>query len=98
MLLNTQITLYKTVKTKDANGYDVKTETTQTVWAGEKSINRTEFYEAMRSGVSVQAIYDVRTETFADGFPYCRVANKSYKIIKAYKKPNGLTELTLAEV
>lgn len=49
---------------KDKDGFPVETEHSIDIYAEEKSIVRTEFYEAMRSGVEVKVVLETRQEDY----------------------------------
>lgn len=89
----------------DADGFPVDAEQTITVFVREKSVRRTEFYEAMRSGIVPQIVLEVRQEDYdltahitdAGKKAYAskvRYDGGTYDIIRAYKNDRSMIELT----
>jgi len=90
---------------KDADGFPVDTEQAVTVYVREKSVKRTEFYEAMRSGIVPQYVFEVRQEDY-DLTAHTTDAGKrayatkirydgcTYDIIRAYRNDRSMIELT----
>lgn len=89
---------------KNDNGFPEPVRHTVDVYADEKSVGRTEKYEAMRSGIDVSLVLSVRTEDWEltrhteSGRPsYARKVLKDgceYNIIRAYKTGKARIELT----
>ena len=89
---------------RDLDGFPV-TDTVETeVYVREKSVKRTEFYEAMRSGITPQIIFELRQEDFEltahmeNGKKVyaskVRYDGAEYDIIRAYKNDRSMIELT----
>lgn len=94
---------------KNKNGFPVEMDECVEVFATEKEIARSEFYEAMRNGIAVKKILEVRTEDFelsrhTDKNNRLQYASKvefegeTYKIIKTYGKGKSKIELTCGDV
>ena len=94
---------------KGANGFPKKSDNEIEVFAEEKEVVRTEFYEAMRNGISVKKILIVRLEDFElskhkDENGNMEYANEiiyedvRYKIIRTFSRNKSKVELTCAEV
>lgn len=91
-------------KKKNENGFPEQARHEIEVYAEEKSVGRTEKYEAMRSGIDVSIILSVRAEDWEmtrhmeAGRPaYARkvlVDGYEYQIIRAYKNGKARIELT----
>lgn len=89
---------------KDSDGYSADTEKSLTVYVREKSVKRTEFYEAMRSGIVPQIVLEVRQEDF-DQTAYILDGKKAYAtkvrydgaiydIVRSYRNDRSMIELT----
>lgn len=89
---------------KDSDGYPVDTEKSLTVYVREKSVKRTEFYEAMRSGIVPQIVLEIRQEDF-DQTAYIQDGKKAYAtkvrydgaiydIVRSYRNDRSMIELT----
>lgn len=90
---------------KNENGFPVKKPHTVDVYVDEKEIVRSEFYDAMRSGIAVKKILELRVEdyelsrhvddngktAYATEIKY---EDMSYKIIRTYKRCKAKIELT----
>lgn len=96
-------------KKKDADGFVTAEELhTVEIFAEEKSVGRTEYYEAMRNGIRVDIIFSVDPEDFELGKimaeeKYIRPAyvindGVKYAIERSYKKDLHSLELTCKEV
>lgn len=89
---------------KDIDGFPV-TDTVETqVYVREKSVKRTEFYEAMRSGITPSIVFEVRQEDFEltahteNGKKVyaskVRYDGTVYDIIRSYRNDRSMIELT----
>jgi hypothetical protein len=83
---------------KDADGYDVNTETKAQVFC---SVNtgavRSEFYEALKAGVKLS----ITVEVWQDDYNNATMLDfdeKRYKIERVYPTGHGTLELTCSEV
>ena len=98
---------------KDASGFKTSEQSVNTeIFADIKSVNRAEYYEALRNGMSVSIIFEVNPDDFEladknvedNGKPRkisaSRVSygDKMYRIIRTYKNRSGMLELTCSEV
>ena len=90
--------------TKNENGFPVEQYHSIQAYGKEKSATRSEVYEAMRAGVDVKTVLEVRQEDWeqtrhlVDGKPeYARKVKLSgceYRIVSGYKKGKATIELT----
>lgn len=88
---------------KDDDGFPTNKETVVEVYAREKSATRTEVYESMRAGVSVQTVFEVRQEDWeetrhtVDGkSEYARMVEcdgHKYDVIRTYKTGKAKIEV-----
>ena len=98
---------------KDADGFQTEEKTEKVkVFAGIKSVGRTEHYEALRTGVQVSLIFVVDTDDFKLSEHVIQVDGKdkqikasriihngtTYLIHRTYVKDSGLMEITCREV
>jgi len=90
---------------QDTDGFPRDTMQEVTVYVREKSVKRTEFYEAMRSGITANIVLEVRQEDYeltahitdAGKKAYAskvRYDGGMYDIIRAYKNDRSMIELT----
>lgn len=94
---------------KNANGFATEEQVEECeIFAEVKSVGRTEYYEALRSGVKTSLIFDVYPDDFdmgrivRDGKTYrpSKVLhdNVEYRIVRTYRKSIDSMELTCEEV
>lgn len=89
---------------KDADGFPQTTQHKTPAYLRETSIKRAEAYEAMRTGVKLSAVFQVRLEDWEEtwhinnGKPTyaekLEVDGAEYDIIRAYKPDKSMVELT----
>lgn len=90
---------------KDSDGFAIEKKIEIDIYVlKEKSIVRTEFYDAMRSGVSPKIVLEIRQEDFTlslhekDGQKYYAdrilYGGQIYHIIRTYKPDKAKIELT----
>ena len=95
--------------TKDRDGFVTGEDiSTVEIWAEEKSVGRTEHYEAMRDGVRVDTIFSVDPEDFELGTVIINGKKKrptriiydgtTYKIERTYKPNIHSLEITCGEI
>ena len=99
--------------TEDDNGFGTDEETVKTeVFAGIKSVGRTEYYEAVRTGAQVNIIFLIDADDFrmsertvdVDGDPKRVSASRIiydgtvYLIHRTYRNKYGMLEITCREV
>lgn len=90
--------------TKDDDGFPVNKETAVEVYGREKSATRSEVYKAMRAGVTVQTVFEIRQEDWeetkhtVDGkTEYARLAEydgRKYDIIRTYRTGKSKIEVS----
>lgn len=96
--------LLKSIKGKDADGYDSEITTETEVFLEKKSVRRTEHYSAMQAGMKPSVIFRLRLpdyeltrsvengkETFATKVQYDGVV---YDILRVYAEDTEYIELT----
>lgn len=64
------------------------------VYANEKSVRQSEYYDGVAAGRKPEIVYEIRSFEF-DNHEKVRVETKIYDIVRTYKK-NEILELTLA--
>lgn len=90
------------------NGFPESIQSEVEVYVDEKEIVRNEFYEAMRSGISVKKVLVLRTEDFElskhldengkmEYATKIEYENETFNIIRAYKRGKSKIELTCGE-
>lgn len=97
MIYSDVITLIAETTAQDADGYQTVTETATEIYADILSVKRTEFYEALRSGITAAIVFRVFAHDY-DGqrlVDYCGIR---YKVERAYQTTLDRTELTCSEV
>lgn len=91
------ITLIAETTTQDADGYQRTTETAAEVYANVKSVKRSEFYEALRSGITETIVFEI----FAHDYDKQRLIDYGgtrYKVERVYQTTLDRVELTCSEV
>ena len=94
---------------KNENGFPVKIKNEVVVYVEEKEVVRAEFYEAMRSGITVKKILKVRAEDFemskhsddTGNIAYAteiEYDGESYKIVRTFSRGKSQIELTCGEI
>ena len=95
-------------RTKDDDGFPVEKNEAAEVFADEKEIKRSEFYESMRSGVNVAKVMELRIEDYELSEHRDSSGRKIYasemeidgeilKIIRTYKTGKSKIELICGE-
>ena len=90
---------------RDADGFPTDTEQAIKVYVREKSVKRTEFYEAMRSGIMATVVFEVRQEDYDQTAHVTENGKKAYAsrvrydgavydIVRAYRNDRSMIELT----
>lgn len=94
---NDIILLRKVTQAKDSDGYDsAKSAESRTVFAERKSVTRTEFYEAMRAGITAAAVFCINADEY-DGETEVQSNDKVYTVVRTYKTSENDIELTCAD-
>lgn len=60
--MNEEARLLVVANTKDEDGFPIEKKSEIPIFVREKSATRTEFYEALRSGVSIKTVLETRLE------------------------------------
>lgn len=81
--------------TKDSDGYPVDVETRREVFVTEKSVLRTEFYEAMKAGVQVKTVLELRQEDFDKKATKIIYDHETYTIQRSYRAPDDKSKIEL---
>lgn len=100
-----QVTLITQTVEKDPGGLPFKSEAKETtVYAEEKSVVRSEFYQAMRAGITPKIVFEVRQEDFELSavktdketiYPTGLISEGTkYGIARTYRKGKSKVELT----
>lgn len=67
------------------NGYPIDKEIViNEIYANEKSVRSTEFYQAAMAGKAVQKMFEVYTQEFIEEATHIETGNKRYEIIRTY--------------
>lgn len=83
---------------KDADGYDIRTETEREVFCSiSAGVSRTEMYEALKAGIKLSATAEVWEADYnrAELLEYEGIR---YRIVRCYPSGYGTLELSLEEV
>jgi len=72
----------------------VRTIVFTTVWANEKSVRQSEYYDGIAAGRKPEVVYEIHSREFSN-HEKVRVGTKVYDIVRTYKK-GEIIELTLA--
>ena len=92
------LTLITATNKEDADGYETVSESTRNIFCTfADGINRTEFYEAMKAGVSLSASVECWQADYK-GEKLCEHNGVRYKIIRSYETGRGTVDLSLSEV
>lgn len=93
--MNEEAVLVTVSNSRDADGFPVEAKARLPVYVREKSATRTEFYEALRSGLHVSRVFDVRVEDFelAQGATRIEYAGRTYDIIRTYQSDKSMIQL-----
>lgn len=81
----------------DRDGYPIKTETEKTVFARKKSVARTEFYEALRSGMNPVYIFEMFAGDY-DGQRLVEYEGVRYEVARSFQTSPDCISLTCKEV
>ena len=98
MTLCDTINLVNVIKTTDADGYDTTTETLTMVKCDSgKGVTRSEFYEAMKAGIKMSAVFETWSCDYG-GQEYVEHNGTRYKVERAYPLTDGGIQLNCSEV
>jgi hypothetical protein len=98
MTLCDTINLVNVVKTTDADGYDTVTETLTAVKCDSgKGVTRSEFYEAMKAGIKMSAVFEMWACDYG-GQEYVEHNGTRYKVERAYPLTDGGIQLNCSEI
>lgn len=100
-----EVTLITETVEKDPGGLPCKSgQKETTVYAEEKSVVRSEFYQAMRAGITPKAVFEIRQEDFELSaiktdkgvvYPAKLISDGTkYGIARTYRKGKSKIELT----
>lgn len=92
MQYSDKIILRKVTDDGNENGYPNPVTTDRTVWADERSVKRSEYYDAAQAGVKVRCAYAVHLEDY-DNENYVVVDGEVYVVERGYKVGLGEIEL-----
>lgn len=91
------ITLIAEATGQDTDGYQAAVPTKTEIYANVKSVRRTEFYEALRSGITAAVVFDIFAHDY-DGQRLIEYDGEVYKVERAYQTKIDRLELTCSEV
>lgn len=97
MIYSDVITLIAESTSQDEDGYQIATETATEIYADVKSVKRTEFYDALRSGITETAVFTI----FIHDYDKQRLIDYNgirYKVERVYQTGLDRAELTCSEV
>ncbi|MCD8200371.1 MAG: phage head closure protein [Coriobacteriaceae bacterium] len=97
MMYGDVITLIAETTSQNENGYIVSEETKTEVYADIRSVGRTEFYDAMRSGITVSIIFRIRPYDYSDE-RLVEYGGKRYHVERTYQTDPDHLEMTCSEV
>jgi SPP1 family predicted phage head-tail adaptor len=92
MLFRDTVTLVTVTSTENGMGDPVKSSTSRIVFANEKSIRQTEFYQAQATGLRPELMFEIKTIEYQGEITLVH-NGKSYSIIRTYSKNGEITEL-----
>lgn len=97
MTLNDVITLIDVTSTVDADGYETTVETKTDVKCDSgNGVTRTEFYEAMKAGITLSAVFEMWACDYT-GQAIVEHHGKRYKVERAYPT-GGEMQLNCSEI
>lgn len=89
---------------KDEDGFPTETEKEIPVYVREKSATRSEFYAALREGITVKTVFEIRIEDFEQSAymvggkkeyaTRIRHDGSTYDIVRTYRTGKAIMELT----
>lgn len=94
---DTPVTLRQVTRTQDANGYFTETESKTTVWGDTRSATRTEFFSAEAQGHNVAMMVTIPYIDWNDAEEVI-IDNKTYNVVRSYRKTLDYIELTLERI
>lgn len=77
-------------------GHYTETVTVNGVWAEERSVTRSEFYQAYAAGLKAEKAFKVNTDELGAA-SYVRHNGVKYKILRTYRLDAQYTEITVGE-
>lgn len=89
------INLISVSRERNANGYPEETETVTQVYANVKSVTRSEFYDALRAGITQAIAFEVFAPDYSNQ-KYVDYNGTRYKVERCYIK-NEVAELNCSE-
>jgi SPP1 family predicted phage head-tail adaptor len=78
-------------------GNPVSADTQTTVFANKKSVRQSEVYQAAAAGLKPELMFEVNTDEYTQQ-AFATWNSKRYKVIRAYSREDGITELILQGV
>lgn len=92
MLFSDRI-LLRTVTNSIVNGFATESATETEVWADQKSVGRSEFYQSAQAGMRADIIFAVHTSDYA-GQTEIKYESNIYDVTRTYQKGLDVVELT----
>lgn len=103
-MINETAELIYVFNERDLDGFPVERSVEIQVYVREKSVKRTEYYEALRSGIVPQMVFELRQEDYEqtehiENGKKCyaskiRYDGTVYDIVRSYKNDRSMIELT----
>ncbi len=98
MLFRDQIYLLKPERVQDDYGGWVDgPEVARSVFANEKSVTQSEFYNAAIAGFKPEILFEVRTIEY-QGEPTLRFREVDYRVIRTYSRNREISEIVCEKV
>ena len=93
--MNDRIELLTVTRTL-TNGHYSETVAIKSVWAEERSVTRSEFYQAYAAGLKAEKVFKVNTDELGAS-SYVIHGDGKYKILRTYRLDAQYTEITVGE-
>ncbi len=92
MLFSDRIKL-RTVTNSIVNGFATESASEVEVWADQKSVGRSEFYQSAQAGIKADIIFAVHTSDYS-GQTEIEYDSNTYDVTRTYQKGLDVVELT----
>ena len=97
MLFNITIDLISTTVSTNEIGDYVEAETSNTVFADEKEVMQSEFYQAMAQGLKPERVFVIRLADYNDE-RIVEHENTRYEVIRTYELDGELIEIVAGNI
>lgn len=92
MLFSDRITL-RTITSSIVSGFATESATEVEVWADQKSVGRSEFYQASQAGMKADLIFAIHASDYS-GQTEIKYEGNTYDVTRTYQKGLDVVELT----